>query len=220
MSQRDTADADLPLPLATRHDAAVQGHWLTARLGKRVLRPGGAELAHEPLAITDLANRADVEKLLRRFYGQVFADDILAEPFTELRARGLESHLAVMCDFWDTVLFRAGLYHGNAMVVHRQLDDRHPLCVNHFVRWLQLWNATVDEMYQGPVAERAKIQAARIAKSIHRRLRGGDASQLDVSSVASSHCSPHMHPQSAVGIENASGVIDNVAMWRSKELRP
>ena len=25
MSQRDTADADLPLPLATRHDAAVQG---------------------------------------------------------------------------------------------------------------------------------------------------------------------------------------------------
>ena len=84
-----------------------------------------------------------------------------------------------MCDFWETVLFRAGLYHGNALLVHRQLDDRHPLSANHFVRWLQLWDAAVDEMYQGPVAERAKIQAARIAKAIHRRLRGVDASELD-----------------------------------------
>lgn len=125
--------------------------------------------------MTDLSN---VEKLVRRFYGRVFDDDVLAEPFIELRAKGLESHLPVMCDFWETVLFRAGLYHGNAMVVHRQLDDRHPLCATHFVRWLQLWNATVDEMYQGPVAQRAKIQAARIAKSIHRRLRGSAATEL------------------------------------------
>ena len=134
--------------------------------------------------MTDLSNRADVEKLVRRFYGRVFADEVLAEPFIELRAKGLEAHLPVMCDFWETVLFRAGLYHGNAMVVHRQLDDRHPLRAKHFVRWLQLWIATVDEMYQGPAAQRAKIQAARIANSIHRRLRGVDVSELDAESVA------------------------------------
>ena len=129
--------------------------------------------------MTDLASRADVEELLRRFYGRVFVDDVLAEPFIELRAKGLESHLAVMCDFWETVLFRAGLYHGSALVVHRRLHDRHPLFANHFVRWLQLWNAAIDEKYQGPVAERATIQAARIAKAMHRRLRGVDASELD-----------------------------------------
>ncbi|WP_199178119.1 group III truncated hemoglobin [Mycobacterium hubeiense] len=129
--------------------------------------------------MTDLSSRADVEKLLRRFYRRAFADDLLAEPFTELRAEGLESHLAVMCDFWETVLFRAGLYHGSALVVHRRLHQRHPLSANHFVRWLQLWNAAVDEMYQGPVAQRAKIQAARIAKAMHRRLREVDASELD-----------------------------------------
>jgi hemoglobin len=120
--------------------------------------------------MTDLANRADVEVLLRRFYGRVFADDTLEEPFSELREKGLESHLPVMCDFWETVLFRAGLYRGNAFQVHRQLNDRHPLGANHFGRWLTLWEATVDEMYQGPAAERAKLQAARIAKSMHRRL--------------------------------------------------
>ena len=32
---------------------------------------------------------------------------------------------------------------------------------------------------RGPVAERAKIQAARIAWAMHRRLTGGDAQELD-----------------------------------------
>ena len=137
----------------------------------------------EAIPETDLANRADVEVLLRRFYGRVFDDDTLAKPFAELRVKGLDSHLPVMCDFWETVLFSAGLYHGNALLVHRQLDNRHPLCANHFARWLTLWNATLDEMYQGPVAERAKLQAGRIARSIHRRLRGVDASELDALAV-------------------------------------
>lgn len=129
--------------------------------------------------MSDLATRDDVEVLLRHFYGRVFADGVLAEPFSELRTKGLESHLPVMCDFWETVLFRAGLYQGSALLVHRQLDERHPLCANHFVRWLTLWEATVDEMYDGPAAQRAKVQAGRIAKSMHRRLRATDASELD-----------------------------------------
>ena len=132
---------------------------------------------------TDLADRADVEVLLRRFYGRVFNDDTLAEPFAELRAKGLDSHLRTMCDFWETVLFRAGLYHGNALLVHRPLDNRYPFCANNFARWLTLWNATLDEMYRGPVAKRAKVHAGRIAKSMHRRLRGIDASELDALAV-------------------------------------
>jgi hemoglobin len=131
-------------------------------------------------AMTDIAHRSDVEVLLRRFYGRVFIDKVLAEPFAELRETGLDPHIEVMCDFWETVLFRAGLYHGNALIVHRQLDERHRLCANHFARWLAVWHHTVDEMYAGPAAERAKIQAARIARSMHRRLRGHDATELEV----------------------------------------
>jgi hemoglobin len=127
----------------------------------------------------DLADRADVEALLWRFYGQVLSDEVLAEPFAEIRARGLASHIPLMCDFWETVLFRAGLYRRNALIAHLRVHDRHPLSANHFTRWLCLWNATVDEMYCGPVADRAKLQAARIAKSMHHRLTGSDAGQLD-----------------------------------------
>jgi hemoglobin len=127
----------------------------------------------------DLADRADVEGLLRRFYGRVLTDDVLGEPFTELRTKGLDSHIPVMCDFWETVLFRAGRYRGSALNAHRRVHDRTPLAGHHFARWLTRWNETVDEMYCGPVAEHAKVQAARIAWAMHRRLAGADAPELD-----------------------------------------
>ena len=62
-------------------------------------------LAAQPGRV-DLANRGDIEALLRCFYGQVLVGDILAEPFAEIRLHSLESHLPVMCDFWQTVLFK------------------------------------------------------------------------------------------------------------------
>lgn len=65
-------------------------------------------------ASTDLIDRADVEALLRRFYGRALADEVLAAPFSELLAVGLDSHIPTMCDFWETVLFRAGRYRGSA----------------------------------------------------------------------------------------------------------
>lgn len=41
----------------------MPGHWLLARLGKRVLRPGGRELTDELLAALDISNRDDVVEL-------------------------------------------------------------------------------------------------------------------------------------------------------------
>lgn len=128
----------------------------------------------------DLTNRVDVEALLRCFYGQVLVDDILAGAFAEVSAKGLESHLPVMCDFWETVLFRAGLYQGSALQVHRTVHDRHRLSGKHFLRWLEVWIDTVDRMYRGPRADQAKIQATRIARAMHRRLTGADNHDLDV----------------------------------------
>ncbi|MCV7067468.1 group III truncated hemoglobin [Mycolicibacterium farcinogenes] len=129
--------------------------------------------------VEDLMGRDDIELLLWRFYGKALSDPVLTESFAELRAKGLRSHLPVMCDFWETVLFRAGLYRRSALVAHRELHARHPLSAAHFVRWLTLWTETVDELYQGPHAERAKLQAGRIAKAMHRRLAGVDAAELD-----------------------------------------
>ena len=127
----------------------------------------------------DLAARADVDALLRRFYRRALVDEVLAAPFAELRAAGLEAHLPKMCDFWETVLFRAGRYRGSALEVHRHIHRRTPLSGGHFLRWLTIWRETVDEMYRGPLAERAQVQAARIAWAMQRRLTGATAPELD-----------------------------------------
>ncbi|MFC9790790.1 group III truncated hemoglobin [Rhodococcus sp. NPDC127528] len=120
----------------------------------------------------DIATRADVEALLRRFYGRALVDDLLAEPFTEVREQGLDAHLPVMCDFWETILFGAGTYRGSAMRVHLRVRAQHPLHSEHFERWLALWHGALDEMYAGPMADRARVQGERIATSMHRRLAG------------------------------------------------
>ncbi len=50
------------LPLAQRPDEDLPGHWLLARLGKRVLRPGGLELTTRLLAAAKIPG-ADVVEL-------------------------------------------------------------------------------------------------------------------------------------------------------------
>ena len=42
--------SDVPLPYADRPVATAPGHWVLARAGKRVLRPGGAALTAAMLA--------------------------------------------------------------------------------------------------------------------------------------------------------------------------
>lgn len=53
---------DTTLPSGGRAEENMQGHWILARLGKRVLRPGGIELTHTLLDRAQLAD-ADVLEL-------------------------------------------------------------------------------------------------------------------------------------------------------------
>jgi truncated hemoglobin YjbI len=61
-----------------------------------------------------LVDREDVERLVRTFYTRAFDDPLLGPVFLDVAHLDLEAHLPVMCDFWETVLFRAGLYRRNA----------------------------------------------------------------------------------------------------------
>jgi hemoglobin len=138
----------------------------------------------------DLRDRTDVERMVERFYRRCFADDLLGPVFTDVARLDLPAHLPVMCDFWETVLFRTGAYRRNAYTVHAALHGRRELDPGGltgpmFQRWLAIWCANVDELYTGPLAERAKLQAGRIAASIERRLAlrprpsdAGDHAQL------------------------------------------
>ncbi|MBL7501920.1 group III truncated hemoglobin [Frankia sp. CNm7] len=128
--------------------------------------------------VRDIASREDIAALVTAFYGRAFADPLLGPIFVDVARLDLAAHLPIMCDFWETVLFRAGTYHRNALRAHAALHARSPLTPPHFARWLELWAGTIDDLYQGELAERAKLQATRIAGSLRRRLAGEPASEL------------------------------------------
>ncbi|MGO4187935.1 group III truncated hemoglobin [Pseudarthrobacter sp. TAF60_1] len=127
----------------------------------------------------DLKDRSDVAKLVEEFYRRAFADPLIGPIFTRIAKMDLARHLPIMCDFWETVLFRSGLYRRNALQVHLDLNARFPLHQEHFERWLSLWIENVDAHFAGEKAELAKVQAMRIAGSIHRRLQGRSGSDFE-----------------------------------------
>lgn len=120
----------------------------------------------------DLADRADVEELVVAFYRAAFIDPLLGPVFIDVAKMDLERHLPIMCDFWETVLFRTGSYRRNALQAHLALHALSPLGEEHFERWYVLWSRAVDAHYRGPVADHAKLQAGRIAGAMLRRLTG------------------------------------------------
>ena len=84
---RQRADSRQPLPSPGRADDSVAGHWLLARLGKRVLRPGGVELTRTLLARAELSD-ADVLELAPG----------LGRTAAEILARSPRSYIGVESD--------------------------------------------------------------------------------------------------------------------------
>ena len=76
MSEKSASE--VPLPYADRPIATAPGHWVLARAGKRVLRPGGAALTADMLAHARLAG-ADVVELAPGL-GRTAAEIVAAAP--------------------------------------------------------------------------------------------------------------------------------------------
>ncbi|MEQ8534357.1 MAG: group III truncated hemoglobin [Imperialibacter sp.] len=110
----------------------------------------------------DITSRADIEKLVDQFYSKVRIDNTIGYIFTDIAALDFARHMPTMYKFWETTLLGVMSYKGNPMSVHIQLDKKEPLKKEHFDRWLELWTATVDDLFEGPKAEEAKTRASQI----------------------------------------------------------
>jgi len=108
---------------------------------------------------TDIKSRKDIELLVDTFYKSVLIDDLIGKFFTEVVVLDFEKHMPTMYDFWEMALFDKMVYRGNPMLKHISLDKLSPLQEVHFDRWLSLFSATLDDMYEGPKVELAKQKA-------------------------------------------------------------
>ncbi len=74
-------------------------------------------------------------------------------------------HLSKLTDFWETNLFGIAKFKGNPTAKHIQVDTNlnNTIDQTHFGRWLQLWLETIDELYEGELANKAKQSARKMA---------------------------------------------------------
>ena len=133
----------------------------------------------------DIGSREDIVRLVNGFYDRVRADETLAPIFEGIARVDWAAHLPKMYDFWESVLCGTAEFKGNPLAVHRALARRAPMTDREFGRWVVLFHATVDDLFEGPVARGARDRAVRIAMTMQHHIRM-DAAASDAGETGSS----------------------------------
>jgi hemoglobin len=107
----------------------------------------------------DITSFKDIQFLVDKFYESVRADPFIGSIFNNRLEGRWEMHHHKLYRFWHTILLRRPDYFGNPVPVHfnMNLDER------HFEHWLKLWTITVDEYFEGEIADRAKLRGSTMA---------------------------------------------------------
>lgn len=109
----------------------------------------------------DIVTLKDVQFLVDRFYETVRADEYLGPIFNKRIEGHWELHHQKLYRFWHTILLRCPDYIGDPVSIHFSMD----IAKEHFNHWLLLWERTVDEYFEGKIAERAKLRGKTMSKA-------------------------------------------------------
>ncbi|NAS32429.1 globin [Flavobacteriaceae bacterium R38] len=115
-----------------------------------------------------IKTREDINILVKTFYAKIRKDDLLGNIFNHhISEEQWPGHLEKLTDFWVTALFGTACFKGNPTEAHRLVDKNlnHTIDQIHFGKWLQLWFNTIDALYEGELAQRAKDAARKMATS-------------------------------------------------------
>ncbi|MES2004686.1 MAG: group III truncated hemoglobin [Bacteroidota bacterium] len=121
----------------------------------------------------DIENRTDLETLMHAFYGKALKDETIGYFFTEVVPLKMDTHIPLIVDFWETVVFNKAKYQGNAFGVHEHIHQLSAFKDEHFLRWVFLFKQTVDELFAGDKAVLIKQRAESIATVMRIKLVHG-----------------------------------------------
>lgn len=110
-----------------------------------------------------IENREDLALLVDTFYSKIREDSLLGPIFNKhIDGDQWPEHLSKLTDFWEANLFGIPKFKGSPSRKHIEVDRtaNHSITPAHFGKWVQLWFETIDELYTGALADKAK-QAAR-----------------------------------------------------------
>ena len=111
----------------------------------------------------DITSKADIKTFVDAFYAKMPSDDLVGYSFMEVMHVDFAKHLPKMYDFWEMLLFQGTSYQGAPMRPHLQINQIHPITPAHFDRWLEMFRATLRDLFEGPKTEEAITKAENIA---------------------------------------------------------
>lgn len=118
-----------------------------------------------------IENRDDLKLLVATFYDKIRADEEIGFFFNETISNW-DEHLEKLTDFWETNLFAVKKYKGNPILVHNAVDKRfgQRITPNEFGIWLNLWFATLDELFEGENVEILKRRARKMGTFLYMNI--------------------------------------------------
>lgn len=116
----------------------------------------------------DITDRTDIYLLVKTFYEKIRKDKILGPIFNGIIS-DWDNHFELLTDFWETQLFLKRKYHGNPITAHQTVDEKvgHTITPEHFGLWINLWFATIDELFEGETAWVAKNRAQKMSTMLY-----------------------------------------------------
>jgi hemoglobin len=124
---------------------------------------------------SDINTREDIFLLVSNFYEKVRAEETLG-PFFNETIKDWEAHLEHLTTFWETSLFMTRKlekkYRGNPLEAHVKVDKQFNHTINnlHFGLWLNLWYQTLDELFEGEIADNAKRRARKMGTFMYMNI--------------------------------------------------
>ena len=109
--------------------------------------------------MTSFYEKAIKDKEIGPFFINELGDDIKNKDWVE--------HIELLADFWLAVLLDEGPYWGNPSGAHFGVPN---LKRKSFMKWIELFSATADEVYMPDISTRFKKEGIRLAEVFMRDL--------------------------------------------------
>jgi hemoglobin len=113
---------------------------------------------------SDITEGNDIRRLLACFYEAAGNDDLIGPIFAQLASS--EADREELYRYWEATLLDSKDHDQHLFPVHIQFMER----PQHFIRWLSLFQDTIDRLFAGPNAERAKIAVFRKSEEFQATL--------------------------------------------------
>jgi hemoglobin len=122
-----------------------------------------------------LDNEKAIRKMVVLFYDKIKINMHLGGIFHSAIGNKWDTHIETMVLFWRHILLEEMVYEGRPAQKHMDM----PLTHFHFEVWLELFNQTIDENFEGEIALLAKERALGIAKVIEHKIHSKNDRQIN-----------------------------------------